>query len=420
MRYFKTSLLAILLSGAAVPAFADCMQFPADPLQYFCDVPGTDGLSDDTDNLDIGVGEIDVLGKAGLRVRGADVSVEVFGIIRSDQNGIEGGNGLGVDVQGDIDAGDIGVEADDKDGVSIDVFGSIQAVNTGVQVGDGAEIDAEGLIASDTDVAIEAGDDARVRLLDGNAEIRGGEDGIQVGENADIDIVEGARVNGNGNGSGVKIKSGSIFNEGDISSNGAGAAAIHVEAGAADTSIDIGFSGSVSGDIGVLVDKGETGNPANTRTQNVQVFGSLVGRNGIAADLGAGEDWVRVADANAFVDGLIDLGGDNDALVIGNLSLFDIVADGGADFDTATFEAVDFVQDVMDLTFDGMTFTFTVDQTTVGGLFSLSNFEMFEFGNTSFSSLELRSLSNDLSAVPLPSALLLLGGALLGLGIMRR
>jgi hypothetical protein len=287
----------------------------------------------------------------------AVVQVGTTGFLLSlEQEGVDAGNGLFLDNAGVISVGDEGVQA---------LLGAT-IFNNGTGPGNEGVIDAvDDAIQVQGDGFIENGAFGQIVSLEGD---------------------------------GIDIDSGVVINAGLIRSEGAGEAGIDVDAIEAedgvlpsDRSLLVENTGIIEGEFGIFVD------PLNLETQVVTNGGHISGLGGGAIDLGGGEDKVLAA-AGAGFNGLVD---------------------GGADFDTLSFDFG--LEAFASLTvFPGGVFRLATEELDGGGI-SFTNFESFVFVDDE---LDLATLKTQLptSVVPLPaSASLLIGGfALLGWMARRR
>lgn len=174
--------------------------------------------------------------------------------------------------------------------------------------------------------------------------------------------------------------------------------------------------GLISGTYGVLVDD------ANTSSQWLTNFASasLTGTDGRAAYLGGGDDRVTLA-GGSILNGGIDLGADDDMLVLGDISALGGTLglfDGGDGYDIVDFEAT-MISDILGAAFSGDAAVLSFADALGGRVdATFARFETFLFGGESYT---LATLEAAFAApVPLPAGGLLMLGALGGLAGLRR
>lgn len=374
-----------------------------------------------------------------IRVRGTGVTVDVArgATIESDEgDGIDGGASLLVRNRGTILAGNKGVDADGLSGVSVLNYGTIHAYDKGLRLGDSAYVNNYATIISDIDEGIEAGDNVTIfNWADGV--IEASDDGIQVGENAYIynsGLIRSVARGGDEADpqDAIDIDSGSINNArtGRIISDDD--AAIDFDASVIASTVT--NYGLIEGEKGIIVEKGETGEEPNLAAQIIsnRATGSIIGRSGVALDLGAGEDGL-VAFAGSLIEGVSLFGDDDDRLqfygnrfdqAYGIGSLFD----GGAGEDSIWFG----IEAASGAFTTGYAFSDILGLTRADGIYGLTlantygelslyftNWDIFRFTDGLYALSDLDALVEP-SAVPLPAGVLLLGGGLAALGGLRR
>ncbi|PYC47432.1 hypothetical protein DI396_10760 [Litorivita pollutaquae] len=357
----------------AVPtvAVADCAQIGSSS-SYACLTDDSDGFRVDIDGIDVTIaGDVTVRNdNDALRTNADDLTVVNAGtLISSEQEGLQSDDGLTLTNLGSIIAGDEGIEAGDD--AVIRNFGLIEGVDDALQVGTDAWIENFGLIrnvggAEDPQDAIDL--DSGYILNAAGAEISSIQDAA-----IDFDEMEGTV---------------------DVIDN----------------------YGLISGTYGVLVDD------ANTSSQWLTNFAgaSLTGTDDRAAYLGGGDDRVTLA-GGSILNGGIDLGADDDMLVLGDISALGGTLglfDGGDGYDIADFEAT-MISDILGAAFSGDAAVLSFADALGGRVdATFARFETFLFGGESYT---LATLEAAFAApVPLPAGGLLMLGALGGLAGLRR
>ncbi len=367
-----------------------------------------------------------------IRVRGSGSSVTNNGTLTSvSGDGIDGGKNLTVVNNGTIRAGNKGVDAEEKNGLSLTNNGTIYALDKAIRNKDasGAHLtnNAGALIESETDEGFESGDNATVVNY---GIIRASDDAIQVGEHATITNygLIGSVLRGNADAAdpqdGIDIDSGNIFNYGTIRSDDD--AAIDFDASDVTSNITNYAGGVISGTYGILVEKGEHADetgviPApNVAAQIISNYGLIEGRNGLALDLGAGDD-VLAMHAGATLTGGGDFGSGDDTLRIDGLfagtlgTLTGALFDGGTGTDTLDFTSYLF-SDISSVLRSGDGIVLSLGSGAVTFTLNLINWENFRFSGTTYSFDQIAAVA----PVPLPAGVLMLGGAIAGLGMLRR
>ncbi|MEO1548947.1 MAG: VPLPA-CTERM sorting domain-containing protein [Pseudomonadota bacterium] len=415
-------------------------------------LPGTDWTVSKPDTRAIDIGDsakVNVQadatdGKAKVEATDADAIRVDKGtatdpsIVTNDGNIIGGSDGVqGKDylvvnnnAGGTITAAKNGVEAEGRDNVTVTNFGLIDAAAKGIRARpDGADGGSDntlvnvGTVRAGTE-GFEAGDTATVV---NTGLIEAGEDAVQVGNGADIQNLAGGVIRSNGLfdpdegkmvGDAIDMDSGTVYNEGEILS--AVDAAIDFDGNETGIGEIINTqTGVIRGAQGITVEKGPV-EPANVSAQIIENYGVIEATNGLALDLGLGDD-AYTHGATAMIIGGADFGGGEDILdvkggamgALGGASL--ATFDGGADTDTVLLE---------DYALTDVSFTTEAGGTVLmslmnGGSQSLTarllNWENAVIGQTTYSIASLATVT----PVPLPAGVLLLGSALFGLGALR-
>ncbi|RYH10285.1 hypothetical protein [Tropicimonas sp. IMCC6043] len=444
-------MLRLLLSSAAI------LSLPLIPVQagatpcavagtvYTCTGTGLDPISDDADNIDITVttgssvtatssdamtgsganvsilneGDIASTGNRAIEFDDADgLTVNNTGTISGDGDAIKAAGGFSITNTGTITAGDDAIQTEDaadSSVVSITNEGLIDAADKAITVGDNVWLEntATGTILAGNE-GFEAGDFATLTNM---GAISAFEDAVQVGTDAFLENFGTIASSGPG-GDGIDIDDGMIINHAAASITAAGEAAIDFDAGG---DSEITNAGLIEGVEGIIVETGfdTEGNPngeaANTGAQAIYNSGRIAGTGGIALLLGEGADRLHLFDGAEIV-GLSDFGADTDTLAFesafyGSDGFADLF-DGGDDVDTAIFNFD--IADIAGATFLSNVLTLNFSATVGGFDVDLTNFERFVFNDGTL------ELSDFVPAVPLPASVLLLGGALVGLGLRRR
>lgn len=378
----------------------------------------------------------------GVRARGSNNTVINYGVIAGAEtltvdetgerltgtDGIDGGNNLSVYNYGLITATNKGVDAEARNGLLIENHGTITAYDKAIRNQDGlnGRLYNYGLIESEFDEGFESGDNAYVYNGVG-ASIIGSDDAIQVGEGATIEnhglIHSVARGGDEANPQdGIDIDSGTINNyaTGRILSDDDAA----IDYDASDVTSYINNRGTISGTTGVLVEKGETGEDPNVAAQIIHNWGVIEGRNGLAVDLGAGDDSLTLYSGSTLIGGA-DFGADNDSLTLDGIFTVDIAGgsllDGGTGLNTVSFLNYG-IGDIISSLFgddNSVALSFALDDTAFS--INLANWTTFSFGNgDSYSYAALQDALSTPAPVPVPAAGLLLVSGLAGCAALRR
>ena len=435
----------LLISGAtlivpAVPAVAACVPAGAPAGSTITCSGMIADLRNSADNLTVNVtadAHFQDTDRDAIRVRGNGNVVNIARGATLDSeagDGIDGGAGLRVSNSGMIDVGNKGVDADGLADVTVLNYGTIRAHDKGIRVGDRAYVNNYATIASEIDEGIEAGDDTTVfNWADGV--IEGSDDAIQLGENAYISnsgLIRSVARGGDADDpqDGIDIDSGQIFNNnpGRILSDDDAA----IDFDASTTASSVSNRGLIEGRTGIIVEKGEGGEPANTASQTVTNFatGRIVGRSGVALDLGAGADEF-VAYAGSVIQGASLFGEGDDRLrfngnrfdqSFGRGSLFD----GGTGEDTIVFGTLSSAgavttgyafTDILGVTLASGIYGMTLGNTYGQLSFFFTDWEQFRFTDGNFALADLDGLA---TVIPLPAGALLLGSGLMAFGLLRR
>lgn len=227
-------------------------------------------------------------------------------LIGQGDHGVQGGDNATVLNYGWI-------EGDGGDGVNID---SGRIINNGMIMGsdDGVQIDADGAYVVNNEGAAIFGADEGVNInvdnatLINNGYISGQDDGVNAGENAYI-VNYGAIASNGGDQDAIDLDSGRVINYGVIFTVGS-EDGIDFDPSTQDSLVV--NEGLIEGNIAINTDD------ADTAAQTVINNGTLRGRGGIAVNLGAGDDVLRLG-FNAVVEGLIEMGDGTDTVSIAGI-----------------------------------------------------------------------------------------------------
>ncbi|MEM7724379.1 MAG: hypothetical protein AAF376_18695 [Pseudomonadota bacterium] len=445
MTVFRSTALAFasayfLTSVFAAPVAAQCV-----PSGLIINCTGTDttGIEEDIDGLTVIVApgaDITVADDAVV-LDGDDNTLTNSGTIASTGSGDEG-----VQSDGDnftlINIGTITSDDDDGvlaegDGAAIVNSGTITSEGEAIRTdGDMAIITNTGAITSNDNQAIEAegagslitnsgtitsateGVEAQNEVVITNAAggtITGEEDGVQFGDGLLINAL-GATITGGsagGDGDGVDVDFGRIENHGTIQSLGTGSAAIDVDEVDFDDQpitelLTIVNSGTISGEIGILVEPDLNGG-ANETQQVIRNSGTISALSGPAMTLAAGDDSVWL-ETGSITMGDILLGAGEDTL-----SVASGIFVGAGDL----FDGGEGLLDLLDFSPDLLSTDATIN-VLGGGLFAVGQITFLNFERLAFAD-GLFALSSDgsIAPVPLPAGLPLLLAGLGGFAALR-
>ncbi len=419
---------SLLLSAALVPftagaSLAACVESPTNI--YVCSGSAS-GFTDNDPGVQVTVNSGATVSRStgdGLRLRGLGSEVVNNGTIEGvgDNDGIDGGTGLTVTNNGTIKGGARGIDTDQLSNVTITNTGTITAVNKAIRNQNGAngKLTNSGTIFSATNEGYESGDNA-VILNSGTIEAQ--DDAVQIGQNGKItnsgtirsfrNLAPGAEQQ-----DAIDIDSGEIVNEATGLIEAEANAGIDFD-GSAITSTIINH-GRIRGTTGVLVDKGgDDPLNENTAAQIIDNYGTIEGYDGLALDLGAGNDVLNLYAGGELIGGA-DFGKDDDALnIYGNL-LGQVAGgaalDGNLGFDTVNFADLT-LDNVLRAVFKDDIFSLRLDTGSTKYALNLRNWESYRFGDDSFDRDQILAVA----PVPLPATGILLLASLGGIVLLRR
>lgn len=419
---------AVGLALAAGPLRAQCSpeNVPSGGTAL-CAGVGEGGFADGSENVTVRVvpGAVITAPAAAIEIGGDFSTLQNAGTLRSQGDGVAGGNGFTLVNEGVITARHAGVNLSGQEMGTLTNHGSItagrQAVHMDADGGRGGTDHAvinTGLIVSTGGVAVEGGDD---NTLTNHAvgRIQGRDDAVQFGENATL--VNHGIIRSIGGGDdpqgGIDIHSGLVTNMSGgrvLSEHGAA-----IELGASARRATIDNAGEIRGVTGIVTEAGP--HAANRAPQDItnRATGKIVGSGGIALSLGGGKDRF-VNEAGAEIIGSAHFGEDDDLLVLegspaGMFGGAGAVFDGGTGTDTIRLAAYSFDQiTAVTLLTDGVALSF---DNGVGAFeITLTNWDRFQLAGESYTEGDIVGLVSN--KVPLPAGMALLVSALVGLGIL--
>ncbi|MBC57786.1 MAG: hypothetical protein CL814_12735 [Confluentimicrobium sp.] len=418
----KLLLLSTLgvLPFAASPAFADCTpDNPSDGASVICTGIDADGFDFDTlDDITLTVRPAATVQNSGEAIKTDDnlTLVNKGTVLSTGDDAVQTDKGLTLVNRGTITStAKDGVNADDD--ATVTNLGTIQGADEGVQGADNLTLINRGTI-SGADEGV-TGDDGVTITNRKTGVIEAADDAIQIANGALIRNY--GRIANIGTDlsdpqDSIDIDSGTIWNFKTGSILSTLDAAIDFDSG----ELGGGFIhnyGRISGTIGILVD------PANLSSQTVDNYagGVIEGTSGTAIDLGAGNDVVALRALSTLIGG-IDMGDDDDLLALDGTA-FGLIAggsvlDGGLGNDTVSLGDFLFADiDTVGLDEAGV-LDLALSNSKGAARMSLFSWENFIFGDGSYAYSAVAALAP--APVPLPAGVVLLGGALAGLGLARR
>ncbi|MBW4981573.1 hypothetical protein KZZ07_03365 [Mameliella sp. CS4] len=306
-RVSPLALVAALMALLPAGAFAQSACVPSNPADgddVICAGTGLgieDGSFDDGTITVTSTGVIDG-GDRGLRVDDDVVIVNDGSVRGPGDHGIQGDNDVHVTNNGTV----IGVGGD---GINIDDDGVV--INNGVITSlddDGLQLEERPLVINNgTITAPDEGINVNVDFaqVTNTGTVIAGDDGVNAGNFADI--FNSGLIQSTGNQDAIDLDSGKITNHGRLISLGA-QDGIDFDAPAAGPSFVLN-TGRIEGTIAINTDA------ADLAVQEIVNKGTLIGRGGVAVNLGGGDDILRLLDGSA-VSGAIEMGAGNDTLAV--------------------------------------------------------------------------------------------------------
>ncbi len=306
-RVSPLALVAALMALLPAGAFAQSACVPSNPADgddVICAGSGL-GIEDSSfDDSTITVTPTGVIdgGDRGLRVDDDVVIVNDGSVRGPGDHGIQGDNDVHVTNNGTV----IGVGGD---GINIDDDGVV--INNGVITSlddDGVQLEERPLVINNgTITAPDEGINVNVDFaqVTNTGTVIAGDDGVNAGNFADI--FNSGLIQSTGNQDAIDLDSGKITNHGRLISLGA-QDGIDFDAPAAGPSFVLN-TGRIEGTIAINTDA------ADLAVQEIVNKGTLIGRGGVAVNLGGGDDILRLLDGSA-VSGAIEMGAGNDTLAV--------------------------------------------------------------------------------------------------------
>jgi hypothetical protein len=227
-------------------------------------------------------------------------------VTSTGDHAVQGDNDVTVINNGTISGGDDGVNIDD-DG-RIENSGTISGGDDGVQVeSNGTVINRASGIITATDEGVNANQPNAV--IENHGIIEAGDDAVNAGTNATI--TNSGRITSTGDQDGIDLDDGSVTNSGLIESLGNEDG---IDFDPSTEASRVTNSGTIRGAIAINTD------PSDTGSQTVVNSGVLIGRSGIALNLGDGDDTV-ILNRGSKMTGAIEMGGGADTLEVNYIGL---------------------------------------------------------------------------------------------------